>query len=387
MDNDGSKPKSKRWAKYDSDFMDNPINKKNLGFTGCYIYIHLNSIAIDGNHENPNLHWTYASKIPDLAKRVHMGPHSMAKLLKKYEDKGYIAKRVQLGGGNGIRIKLLIRVYGSDIDSVTANLNSGESEEKNRSYWKNVQGYIINGGNNGKRSYMPNLQSYGPSPVSSIAKLYENLTRLEETGEAKSLLKSNNSSGKNSLLKKGKPLLKQKNPIPTLSQKRERENQFLEFFKKYRGRKESKDLCKTRFMEQIVSDDDLAEFDRVFEKYISAHKARKVRDMKRIRWMKSTEFFDTGWKVIADDDWMLGKPQDIETVKSPEALQEESDNYRDQLFMDMAFNPSRVLEDLEYISEFEIDNPDRPKVVPEYLQSKVNDFLKGQKMMNGSKIK
>lgn len=160
-----------------------------------------------------------------------------------------------------------------------------------------------------------------------------------------------------------------------------RGKRFKEIFAAYPGRKESQSFCQTRFMAQIKNADDLAEFERVYEKYLNAHKARKLSDMSRVRWMKSTEFFDGGWLKVADPDWLLGKkePTEFKIVKSAEEIQKEKVFWIEQARK--AFDkqdPKFMVEILEDIQDFLREFPSVATVLPSDLKIQIDTFLTQQ---------
>lgn len=180
--------------------------------------------------------------------------------------------------------------------------------------------------------------------------------------------------------------LKTNHPLPLPGRKGDRKKllgnkgqKFKEIFKRFPGRREYATFCKTRFMAQINSEEDLEALETALDKYIAAHKARKVSDMARIRFMKSNVFFDNGWQIVAQDDWQLGKPQEIKIVKSREALNEESDYFKHQALKELTDkNYKKLQETVKWISEFQADYPEMPKVLSPDLQIKIDSFLTQQ---------
>lgn len=184
-----------------------------------------------------------------------------------------------------------------------------------------------------------------------------------------------------------------KEPIPSLSSDLERVikkpdpknsksriDWFKEIFRCYPGKKEGSVFCKTRFMDQIKNLEDYAEFERVLEKYISAHKARKLGDLKRIRWMKAADYFDRGWLKVADPEWALGGREVIFKIpKSPDVLDDESCYWRGLAWEAVEKKEVEKLKSIQDdILEFQGENPDMPKVLTPEFQNKVDNIL-GQK--------
>lgn len=165
-----------------------------------------------------------------------------------------------------------------------------------------------------------------------------------------------------------------KNSVTILS--KDRGTWFNKFFKAYPGKKPNPAFCKTQFMGQIRTAEDYAEFERVLEKYVSAHKTRKVADMARIRWMKAHEYFDDGWLKVADPNWSLGKKQMIKIYKSPEAIQEDREYWLAQVIKDLeAKDRKRLEEALESILEIEEEQPGSPKILTHELKDRIDNFL------------
>jgi hypothetical protein len=132
-------------------------------------------------------------------------------------------------------------------------------------------------------------------------------------------------------------------------------------------------------MAQINSEEDLNAIEWAMDKYIAAHKSRKVSDMARIRFIKSNVFFDKGWLEVAQEDWQLGKPMQIKIVRSQDSLNEERDYWHTQAEKDFTEkNYKKLHETLKWISEFQDEYPEMPKVLTPDLQIKIDNFLTQQ---------
>ena len=168
-----------------------------------------------------------------------------------------------------------------------------------------------------------------------------------------------------------------KNPV--IKKSRNRGKRFQEFFDRYPGKKLNPIICKAKFMEQIQTDADHEEFLGVFEKYLSAHKARKISDMKRIRWLTAHEYLDGGWRKIGEPDWALGKKPLIRIVKSQDSIREEKQFWLEEAIQALgAKNKNKIISVQEDILEFQGENPGMPKVLTFELQRQIDNFLTQQ---------
>lgn len=314
-------------------------------------------------------------------------PKTVYRAVIKWE-KNQLINKIKLKRGSGIEIEFLIysnRVIEYEKQSAGEPVISYPAEERNRTPVSSISDDYKDG-NGTPMSTISRETGHpcpqGRTPVSSISKNGKSVSPLNP-------INYQPKNGNNGTLKetiKNKVFKEREEKAALLDQKTAKFclNSHLKDRPKAKANLEVWTAeCRLMRIENLRTPEEIKKF-WIYTRNHHKHWRRRICSLKKLRQNLEEihEDFD------ADNCKKENNADAFNGVKAHIAVEEESEGYRNQAIKDLKDkNPRRLQEDLVYISSFEKQYKKMPKVLSPDLISAINDFLKGQKMMNGSKVK
>lgn len=363
MDNNGNKPKTDPWTKSFRSFTRNSENKAAIGRNYVWIWDYLRNESYDKT-------WTVRGKIKDFAEATDEKARTVRRALDKWE-KNKLIKKKRKGAGYGLEIKFIVHL----------------EEKRDRP----PVDTLLDGNNERDRPPVDTLSKeighqwtpYCPS-VDTLLKHGKSITPLivynyqPENG--------NNGTLKETIKNK---VFKERDKKHALLAKITAKYCLASYLKEF-----PQQACAIDFDGKWVKDTGLMlkkdgwepEQIRTYWKYARNHHywSGPIGSPGALR--KNIGGIERDYK--REQNRKKNNADAFNSEKSSEAIEDDRIELKEHA--EKAWesqDPHQIKETREWIDDFEIDHPESKKVLSPQFRTKFNDFLKGQKMMNGSKVK